>query len=385
MPPRTRSTSPRARTRSPVVLEALASGLPIIGHEGTGGCDDLIRRHGVLVPQTDPMAVTDAILDVISGQDPNAVEARRQEIARNYDFPDYVFGLIRRLAPHTATVSAVVPNYRYEAYVGERLRSVFDQNYPLREVIVLDDASPDNSVAEIERTAEAAGRIIDLHVNETNSGSPFPQWRKGVELAQGEYVWIAEADDLADPSFVSRLVEQMQLAGSVIGFTDSRQIDEASATLGDSYKPYVNQIEPGAFDTSFDMDGREFLARYLSVKNVILNVSGVVFHRQTLLDAFKAVGDELRDYSVAGDWRLYAEICSHEGSRVSYLAEALNTHRRHKVSVTHALKVEKHLAEIAGMQKFVASQVDLTESAKNASKKHYQQCCQYLSGVPENG
>ncbi|MFC3166491.1 glycosyltransferase [Paracoccus fontiphilus] len=168
-----------------VVLEALASGLPIIGHEGTGGCDDLIRRHGVLVPQTDPMAVTDAILDVISGQDPNAVEARRQEIARNYDFPDYVFGLIRRLAPHTATVSAVVPNYRYEAYVGERLRSVFDQDYPLREVIVLDDASPDNSVAEIERTAEAAGRIIDLHVNETNSGSPFPQWRKGVELAQG--------------------------------------------------------------------------------------------------------------------------------------------------------------------------------------------------------
>lgn len=361
-----------------VVLEALASGLPIIGHEGTGGCDDLIRRHGVLVPQTDPMAVTDAILDVISGQDPNAVEARRQEIARNYDFPDYVFGLIRRLAPHTATVSAVVPNYRYEAYVGERLRSVFDQDYPLREVIVLDDASPDNSVAEIERTAEAAGRIIDLHVNETNSGSPFPQWRKGVELAQGEYVWIAEADDLADPSFVSRLVEQMQLAGSVIGFTDSRQIDEASATLGDSYKPYVNQIEPGAFDTSFDMDGREFLARYLSVKNVILNVSGVVFHRQTLLDAFEAVGDELRNYSVAGDWRLYAEICARNGSRVSYLAEALNTHRRHKVSVTHALKVEKHLAEIAGMHKIIGALVDLKVEVKMAQASHYVACQNYL-------
>lgn len=361
-----------------VVLEALAGGLPIIGHEGTGGCDDLIRKYGVLVPQNDPMAVTTAILDAIGRWDAGAAEARRQEIAQNYDFSSYIFGLIRRLVPHTAAVSAVVPNYKYEAYIGERLRSVFDQDYPLREVIVLDDASPDNSVAEIKRTAEAAGRIIDLHVNTTNSGSPFPQWRKGVELAQGEYVWIAEADDLADPAFVSRLVEQMQLAGSVIGFTDSRQIDEVSAALGNSYKPYLNQIEPGAFDTSFDMDGREFLARYLSVKNVIMNVSGVVLHRQTLLAAFDAVGDELRNYSVAGDWRLYAEICSRQGSRVSYLAEALNTHRRHKVSVTHALKVEKHLAEIDSMHKWTASAVELKQEVRDMQALNFEQCKVHL-------
>lgn len=354
-----------------VVLEALASGLPVIGHEGTGGCDNLIRKHGVLIPQNDPMAVTDAILQAIDEHDPRAVEVRKQEIIENYDFPSYVFGLIQRLVPDTTTVSAVVPNYNYEAYIGERLRSVFDQSYPLREVIVLDDASPDNSVAEIERTAAAADRTIDLHVNSTNSGSPFPQWRKGVELAQGEYIWIAEADDLADPAFVSRLVEQMQLAGSVIGFTDSLLIDETSTVLGDSYKPYVNQIEQGAFDKSFDMDGREFLARYLSIKNVILNVSGVVFHRQTLLDAFNAVGDELCDYSVAGDWRLYAEICMREGSRVSYLAEPLNTHRRHKVSVTHVLKVEKHLAEIDGMHKFVASTVALNEKQQLLQVQSY--------------
>ncbi len=95
-------------------------------------------------------------------------------------------------------MSAVIPNYKYEAYIAERLRSVFDQDYPLRQVVVLDDASPDGSVAEIRKTAEAAGRDIELIINEKNSGSPFPQWRKGVELAKGDYVWIAEADDVAD-------------------------------------------------------------------------------------------------------------------------------------------------------------------------------------------
>lgn len=361
-----------------VVLEAMASGLPVIGHEGCGGCDALIRKHGVLLHPSASGAVTDAILTVLSERSRSAAEARKAEIAEKYNFAAYVFGLVQRLREDTPTVSAVVPNYKYEAYIGARLRTVFDQNYPLREVIVLDDASPDNSLAEIKRTASAAGRVIDLYVNVKNSGSPFPQWRKGVDLAQGEYVWIGEADDLADPTFVSRLIEQMQLAGSVLGFTDSNQIDENSDPLGDSYKPYINQIEPGAFDKPFDMDGPEFLARYLAIKNVILNVSGVIFHRETLLDAFDAVGDELYTYSVAGDWRLYAEICARAGSRVSYLPDALNTHRRHRISVTHALKVDKHLSEIDTMHRLVASRVKLSAGQLESQIQNYEDAKRHL-------
>lgn len=363
-----------------VVLEALASGLPVIGHEGCGGCDTLIRKHGVLLQSSDPGAVTDSILTMLNQRSRRAAKARQAEIAEKYNFAAYAYGLVQRLLPNTPTVSAVVPNYKYEAYIGARLRTVFEQNYPLREVVVLDDASPDNSLAEIKRTASAAGRVIDLHVNLKNSGSPFPQWRKGVELAQGEYVWIGEADDLADPTFVSRLIEQMQLAGSVLGFTDSNQIDENSERLGDSYKPYINQIEPGAFDKPFDMDGPEFLARFLAIKNVILNVSGVIFHRETLLDAFDAVGDELYTYSVAGDWRLYAEICARAGSRVSYLPDALNTHRRHRISVTHALKVDKHLSEIDTMHNLIASRVSLSPSTIEMQKINYEECRKHLEG-----
>lgn len=361
-----------------VVLEALACGLPVVGHQGCGGCDSLISKHGVLVQQSDPMGAAEAILAVMGRRNRRAANARRTEVTENYVFASYVFGLIQRLTPHTPTVSAVVPNYKYEAYIGERLRTVFDQNFPLREVIVLDDASPDNSLAEIHRAADAAQRVISLHVNDKNSGSPFPQWRKGAELAKGEYVWIGEADDLADPSFVSRLIEQMELAGSVLGFTDSNQVDENGAPLSDTYKPYINQIEPGAFDKSFDMDGPEFLTRYLAVKNVILNVSGVIFRREALIDALDAVGDELYTYSVAGDWRLYAEICAREGSRVSYLSEALNTHRRHRISVTHALKVDKHLNEIKSMHQVICRIVPLNNVTQQAQMQHLDACRQSL-------
>jgi hypothetical protein len=216
-----------------------------------------------------------------------------------------------------------------------------------------------------------------LEVNAKNSGSPFPQWRKGVEMARGEYVWIAEADDLATPEFLSSLLSQMQAAGSVIGFCDSRTVDENGYATGDSYRPYVNQIEPGAFDYSFDMDGEEFLARYLAVKNVILNVSGVLFKREALLKAFDAVGDELYGFKVAGDWRLYVEICS-QGGKVSYSDTPMNTHRRHRISVTQALKVEKHLSEIAQMHELAASKVALSEEVLQKQMQNYQDAERHL-------
>ena len=363
-----------------VVLEAIAAGLPVVGHKGSGGCDALIRKHGSLVPQNDPMSVTEAILRWIKNPISKTDAAgRRAEIVQNYDFNQYVFGLVQRLKPALASVSAVVPNYKYEAYIGERLRTVFDQTYPLQEVIVLDDASPDGSVAEIQRTAEAAHRVIDLHVNQKNSGSPFPQWRKGVELAKGDYVWIAEADDLAEPSFVARLMDQMQQAGSVLGFVDSRQVDGSGHRLGDSYRPYINQIEAGAFDVAFDMDGPEFLARFLAVKNVILNVSGVILRRQTLLEAFHAVGPDLYTYHVAGDWRLYAEICSRPGNRVTYIPSPLNTHRRHTISVTHALNTKKHLSEIASLQHLASTKVSISKATMKLQAQHLEASKTHLS------
>lgn len=353
-----------------VVLEAMACGLHVVGHRGAGGCDSLIAAHGTLLSEASPVAAVEALRFALRSKSPGVAAARRDHVAKSFDFDTYVFGLMQRLDPQLSAVSAVVPNYNYSPYIEERLRTVFNQTYALRDVVVLDDASPDGSVAEIERTGQVSNRSIDLHVNPANSGSVFRQWLKGVELAKGDYVWIAEADDLAHPAFVERLVDRMRRAGSVLGFADSRQIDKDGNLLQPSYLPYMNEIEARAFDRPFDMAGAEFLARFLSVKNVILNVSGVIFHRQTLLDAFASVGEELSGYSVAGDWRLYVEICAREGSRVTWLPEPMNTHRLHKVSVTHSLKAEAHLGEIARLQDLIGTRITLDEGALTAQATH---------------
>src|SRR5512132_3873642 len=99
--------------------------------------------------------------------------------------------------------------------------------------------------------------------------------------------------------------------------------------------------------------GREFLSRYLAVKNLILNASSVIWRRDVLLDAFAGVGADLFDYRVAGDWRLYVEAANSPGS-VAFCATPLNVHRRHTRSVTHSLDERRHYEEICRVQNAAA-------------------------------
>jgi glycosyltransferase involved in cell wall biosynthesis len=93
---------------------------------------------------------------------------------------------------------------------------------------VLDDASTDSSVATIRGVAEEHCRDIHLLANETNSGSLAKQWRKGLAECVGDYVWIAESDDVSDPAFLSETVRALEESGAQFCFTDSWQMDDGS-------------------------------------------------------------------------------------------------------------------------------------------------------------
>ena len=103
-------------------------------------------------------------------------------------------------------VSVIIPNYNHARYLPERLESVLGQTYQNFEVIILDDCSTDDSrdIIEQYRTNPHVSQII---YNEENSGRVFKQWKKGLGLAKGDLLWIAESDDKCEPMFLERLVQ----------------------------------------------------------------------------------------------------------------------------------------------------------------------------------
>lgn len=332
-----------------VILEALAAGLPVAAFQGGGGFVDLLadRKLGFLLPPDNLAEAAATIVRELVGGAAKAAELadyRRDLMRSDFDFGRYCFEVMRKTLP-ARTISVIVPNYNYHGYLEARIASILNQTHPIFELIVLDDGSTDDSVAEIERVAGAFRRELVLIENPVNSGNVFAQWAKGVAMAKGDLVWLAEADDLADPAFLDELAAFFARRDMALAFSDSSTVDAEGLTQWRSYKPYYDTLFPGALSASAVFDGKTFLDDYLSVKNVILNASAVLWRRDVLAAALKACADDLSRLRMAGDWRLYMQACTM--GKIGYHASALNVHRRHESSVTHALKKDQHLGEVA--------------------------------------
>ena len=108
------------------------------------------------------------------------------------------------------SISVIIPNYNHASFLRQRIESILNQTRQEFELIILDDASTDNSRDIIEMYRHDP-RVSHIIYNEKNGGSPFKQWNKGIELAKGKWIWIAESDDYAEPEYLEKLLEQSTL------------------------------------------------------------------------------------------------------------------------------------------------------------------------------
>jgi hypothetical protein len=344
-----------------VMLEAAASGLPLVVFEGSGGASDFVSSFGAgfAVPFADVEAMVETLIALLLPAPPPERRSALAAAARaRLDFGAYARALAAEALGEGGDVSVVVPNRDYARYLPERLGSIFAQTHPVREVLLLDDASQDESLRVAEEAASAWRRELRILRNATPSGSVFAQWRRAVAEAKGEFLWIAEADDAADPRLLARLTAALAAAPApVFAFCDSRVIDGEGRVIMPSYRSYYARIAgPGALAEDDVFEARGFARRFLSTHNLILNASAVFWHRESLAAALERVGDELERFKLAGDWRLYTEaLLAAPGRSVAYVAAPLNHHRRHPHSVTATLPPRRHQAEVAALHRLLAA------------------------------
>jgi len=286
------------------VLEALDVGLPTIGFEGATGTVDLIKTHrGDIVPAFDIDSLIYATKKalVLGGPQMRQDVAARFRSRKDVSFTGYVGNLLRLAGKRPPSVSVVVPNYNYARYLPERIESIVAQTHPVSELVILDDASTDNSRDVISKVISTLNVPVQRLDNEQNSGSVFAQWLKGVKAATGDYVWIAEADDLALPSFLEIAMAGFRYPGVVLSYTQSKQMTTDGSILCDDYLDYVKGLDGEQWTQSYTRSGQEEIVKGMAVKNTIPNVSGVVFRRDILLSVLEEHMAHVQQYRVAGE------------------------------------------------------------------------------------
>jgi glycosyltransferase involved in cell wall biosynthesis len=103
-------------------------------------------------------------------------------------------------------ISVVIPAYNAARFIRGALASVLGQTRPAREIIVVDDASTDQTAQLVEEIAATAPIRVTLIRRADNAGGPALPLNQGLEAANGELVAILEQDDLMAPIRLERTV-----------------------------------------------------------------------------------------------------------------------------------------------------------------------------------
>lgn len=247
-------------------------------------------------------------------------------------------------------ISVILPNYNHARYLPRRIESILGQTRGDFELLILDDASPDDS-REVIRSYTADPRVR-CDFNTANSGNTYLQWRKGLALTSGRYVWIAESDDFSDPTFLARLSAKLDADPAIgLAFCETNIVDADDRLVAGYFDRWRAQAFSGydfsTFEREFAMDGREYLLNFMIPWNTIPNASAVLFRRAAL----DAVGGPETGMRLCGDWLTYCRILARFG--VAHVPDRLNQFREHQVNVRSRTKADTLAREALGVEAWI--------------------------------
>lgn len=171
------------------------------------------------------------------------------------------------LMQSTPLITVVIPNYNHGRFLKRRLDSVLQQTFQDFEVIILDDASTDNSRELIEQYRHHP-KVRRVEFNTVNTGRPIKQWLKGIALAETEWIWIAESDDYCDVRFLEALQPALADPETVLAYHEVEIVREDGTLV---WSP------PGLTATWYN--GKVFLKEKLLPGCVICNAGMAVFRK----------------------------------------------------------------------------------------------------------
>lgn len=141
-------------------------------------------------------------------------------------------------------VSIITPSYNTADFIGLTIDSVINQTYQNWEMIIVDDASTDNSVAVIEEYVKKDDRIIPIYLKD-NKGQGNAR-NIATDIAKGRFITFLDSDDLLHPMKIEKHIKYMLEINVSFSYTSYGFIDESGFEI---LKPFhVSKRPIGYYD-----------------------------------------------------------------------------------------------------------------------------------------
>ena len=215
-------------------------------------------------------------------------------------------------------VSVIIPNYNHAAYLKQRIQSVLDQTYQDFELIIIDDYSTDNS-REIINEYKQHPRVSNIVFNTANGGGAFAQWKKGIEMARGKYIWIAESDDWCEPTLLETLVQAFEDNNNcVLAYVQTHTVNGDNVIHKTSAHNKMAEY----------VDGPAYIYQYLVGSCSIWNASMMLFKKE----CYANVSQRFTTFKMCGDWLFYIGLAKQGDVFIS--GKVLNYFRKHDKDIS---------------------------------------------------
>lgn len=146
-----------------------------------------------------------------------------------------------------SSIDVAIPNYNYGRYLRECVGSVQRQNVENLRILIIDNASTDNSV-EIAQELAAADPRIEIEARKVNKGL-HASYNEGIDWARANSMIILHADDMSAPGALKRAMECLDRNPNV------------AMTCGNTVN-FGAEIVPGASAQDWKIEaGDDFIAR----------------------------------------------------------------------------------------------------------------------------
>jgi succinoglycan biosynthesis protein ExoO len=225
-------------------------------------------------------------------------------------------------------VSVIIPAWRAVGLVDQAVASALVSSDVRLEVVVVDDASADNTFDSLLRLAGSDSRVVVDRLSE-NSG-PSVARNRAIDLAKGRYVAILDADDKIAPWRLASLVALADDTGADIAVDNMIEMDEAGRLL--SAEPF---LKSPAF-----ANGREIDLATWALFNQPMKPGDCLGYLKPLIRRSKLDETGIR-YDAAlrnsEDYYLIAYLLA-EGARMIYTPGAGYFYRRSTASTSHRLQ-----------------------------------------------
>ena len=183
-------------------------------------------------------------------------------------------------------ISVIIPLFNAEKYIRECLVSVLASTFKDYEVLVVDDCSTDNSVAEVKKLFPHFDGRLKIFSTEKNSGGPGIPRNIGIKNSSGKYISFIDNDDMILPNALENFFAVAEFYNADVVYAEKFFVSRAGEKIsGKNLKPvFLGKVEelvdaptpePDDLCTRIrrDMEGKFFIAPW-----------GKFYRRDFLLD-----------------------------------------------------------------------------------------------------